>query len=129
MNSDASLVQQPGNGELLGYATLGKTVLALLLVIALILFCAALVRRWAPGAVRGGARQLLRVVSSVAVGQRERVVIVEVGQQWLVLGVAPGRVTKLHEMPADPAAPAQPAGGRSGFGAELRKALGNSETS
>lgn len=127
MNSNATLAQQPANGDLLSYATLGKTVLALLLVIAVILFCAAMVRRWAPGAIRSGPRQLLKVVSSVAVGQRERVVIVEVEQRWLVLGVAAGQVTRLHDMPAPPpTTPEQAAGERSGFGAELRHALGKS---
>lgn len=47
----------------------------------------------------GTAGQLLKVVSAVGVGPRERVVIVEVEEKWLVLGVAPGRVTALHELP------------------------------
>jgi flagellar protein FliO/FliZ len=33
------------------------------------------------------------------VGQRERVVLVEVADTWLVIGVAPGHVTALHSMP------------------------------
>ncbi|MNN99031.1 Flagellar protein FliO [compost metagenome] len=41
-------------------------------------------------------------------GPRERVVIVEVADTWLVLGVAPGQVSKLHELPA-PAAEVAPA--------------------
>jgi flagellar protein FliO/FliZ len=48
---------------------------------------------------RGGATSLLKVVAGTAVGPRERVVIVEVGSTWLVLGVAPGRVTPLAEVP------------------------------
>lgn len=127
MSAEATLAQQPGNGDLLSYAMLGKTILALLLVIAVILICAALVRRWVPGAIRSGQRQLLKVVSSVAVGQRERVVIVEIEQRWLVLGVAAGQVTRLHDMPAPPPMTTkQAAGERSGFGAELRHALGRS---
>ena len=60
-------------------------------------------------------------------GQRERVVIVEVEQRWLVLGVAAGQVTRLHDMPAPPPTTTeQAAGERSGFGAELRHALGKS---
>ncbi len=42
---------------------------------------------------------MLRVIAGAAVGQRERVVVVEVGSTWLVLGVAPGSVTALHQMP------------------------------
>lgn len=48
---------------------------------------------------RGATSGLLRVVAGTAVGARERVVIVEVGSTWLVLGVAPGRVSALAEVP------------------------------
>jgi len=50
-------------------------------------------------AQRGEAAGLMRVVAGTAVGTRERVVIVEVGTTWLVLGVAPGRVSALAEIP------------------------------
>jgi len=48
------------------------------------------------------------VVSSVMVGQRERVVVVEIGDAWLVLGVAAGQVRALHTMPAGKLPDAQP---------------------
>ena len=48
---------------------------------------------------RGAAAGLRRVVAATPVGGRERVVIVEVGSTWLVLGVAPGRVSALAEIP------------------------------
>lgn len=56
-----------------------------------------LLRRLTPGQV--GSASDLRVVAAVAVGPKERVVLVDVGDQRLVLGVAPGQVTKLTEMP------------------------------
>lgn len=56
-----------------------------------------LLRRLAPGqVVASGA---LRVVGGVAVGPKERVVLVDIGDTRLVLGVAPGQVTTLHQMP------------------------------
>ena len=55
-------------------------------------------------APRGTAAASLRVVAGAAVGTRERVVIVEVGSTWLVLGVAAGQVSRLHEMPRPPEA-------------------------
>lgn len=58
---------------------------------------------------RGSAAGLMRVVAATAVGGRERVVIVEVGSTWLVLGVAPGRVTALAEIPRQPLATPPPA--------------------
>jgi flagellar protein FliO/FliZ len=51
------------------------------------------------GVARGGPSNLLRVVSSASVGTRERVVVVEVGESWLVVGVAPGSVNALMTLP------------------------------
>ncbi len=48
-----------------------------------------------PAEVRGR----YKVIGGSAVGQRERVVLVEVADTWLVVGVAPGHVTALHSMP------------------------------
>ena len=38
----------------------------------------------------------MRVVASVGVGQRERAVLLQVGEQQVLLGVGPGNVRKLH---------------------------------
>lgn len=95
-----------GNGgeALIGMAVLGKTAAALALVIVIILICTALLKRWSNHTTRHGAH--LRIVGSTAVGNRERIVIVEVEDTWLVVGVGGGRITKLHERPAPEAPPA-----------------------
>lgn len=61
-------------------------------ILLLILFVAWLVRRlgFAPQARNS---KLLNVRASCQVGQRERVVIVEVDDTWLVLGVTAQQVT------------------------------------
>jgi flagellar protein FliO/FliZ len=51
------------------------------------------------GVTHGGTSSLLHVVSSASVGARERVVVVEVGESWLVVGVAPGSVNALMTLP------------------------------
>lgn len=51
---------------------------------------------------------LLRIIAAVHVGPRERVVIVEAGESWLVLGVAPGRVNAIHTLARDASAPLEP---------------------
>ena len=81
-----------------GLALLGQVTIVLIFIIGIILLCAWLFRR-----INGSSfshSKLLHVVGSVAVGQRERVVIVEVNNTWLVLGVAAGHISKLHELPA-----------------------------
>ncbi|MDQ3206450.1 MAG: flagellar biosynthetic protein FliO [Pseudomonadota bacterium] len=74
----------------------GSTVLALLLVVGLILALAWLARRM-PGAVASSG-QSLRVLASLGVGQRERLMVVAVGQTQLLLGVGPGGTRTLHTL-------------------------------
>ena len=49
------------------------------------------------------------------VGQRERVVVVEIGNTWLVLGIAAGQVRALHTMPAENLSEAEAAPVRNGI--------------
>jgi flagellar protein FliO/FliZ len=73
-----------------------QSVIALFAVLGLLWAAARFAKRHgAPGATTA----ILKAVSSVAVGTRERVVIVEVEGQWLVLGVAPGRVSPITVLP------------------------------
>lgn len=72
--------------------------LGLALVLALIFLFAWIARRF--GLQQTGSTRLLKVVASAMVGQRERVVVVEIGGTWLVLGVAAGQVSALHTLPA-----------------------------
>lgn len=74
-----------------------QVVFALLLVLGAIGLFAWLLRR--VGAGHGGASGLLKVVGGVMVGPRERLVVVEVGDTWLLLGVAASHVTLVHSMP------------------------------
>lgn len=74
-----------------------QMVLGLIAVLALLLGALWLLKRISQP--QGAAAGLLRVVAGVAVGSRERVVILELGSSWLVLGVAPGQVTTLAEIP------------------------------
>jgi flagellar protein FliO/FliZ len=78
---------------------IGQATLALLLVLVAI-FAIAWIARRIRGRVSGGG-QGIDVIAQAAVGPRERVVIVRVGTTRLLLGVAPGRVCALHELPAD----------------------------
>jgi flagellar protein FliO/FliZ len=69
----------------------------LAVVIAAIAGCAWLARRAGLAQASGG--QLMKLVSALPVGAKERVVVVELGDQWLVLGIAPGRVSSLATLP------------------------------
>jgi len=76
------------------------SMLTVLLSLALILggFVAVawFARRYLPGM---GAQGAVEVVGTTAVGARERVVVVEVDNTWLLLGVGGGNVRLLHTLP------------------------------
>lgn len=74
-----------------------QVVLGLGLVLAIIAGAAWLFRRF--GGIAKGPASMIKVIGGSAVGQRERVVLVEVADTWLVIGVTPGHVTALHSMP------------------------------
>lgn len=96
---------QAGGDAMLGMAAFGKTALVLVAMVGLILLCGWLLKRFGPGHMAAG--QTLKVVASRAVGAKERVVVLELEDTWLVLGVGGGKVTKLHERPA-PERPLEP---------------------
>jgi flagellar protein FliO/FliZ len=80
-----------------GMAGLLQTIFALLLVLGLLIGLAWLLKRYGPKP--GGGLANLRVVGALNLGGRERIMVVEVGDQWIVVGAAPGRVNALHTMP------------------------------
>jgi flagellar protein FliO/FliZ len=71
--------------------------LGLVLVLGLMAALAWALKRF--GATRAAGSAAVRVVGGVSVGGRERVLIVEVADQWIVVGVAPGRVNALATLP------------------------------
>ena len=92
----AAEVGAGGTAPDLGSSAL-QMALGLVVVLALLLGALWLLKRISMP--RGPVAGLMRVVAGVAVGSRERVVILELGNSWLVLGVAPGQVTTLAEIP------------------------------
>ena len=80
-----------------------QTILSLLLVLAMLAGLAWLLKRFGPKA-QGGAGGL-RIVGALNLGGRERIMVVEVGDQWIVVGASPGRVNALATMPKQEHAP------------------------
>jgi flagellar protein FliO/FliZ len=72
--------------------------------------------RFAPGSV-------VKIVGGVSVGNRERVMVVEVADQWIVIGVAPGQVSTLASMPRQEQPAAQAAPGAPNFSAWLKQTI------
>ncbi|WP_300725984.1 flagellar biosynthetic protein FliO [Pseudomonas sp.] len=73
---------------------LTQLVLGLLLVLGLIFALAWLVRRVQHAGPRQG--QVIELIGSRALGARDRLVLVQVGNEQILLGLTPGRITPLH---------------------------------
>lgn len=110
----APTVQEPFAMTSLWQLTLGMVV-----VLGLIMGIAWLLKR--SGRFQMAAGGGLRVLGGLSMGTRERVVLLQVGETQLLLGVAPGRVQTLHvlEKPLDP----NKSGTASGFSEQLGRFL------
>ena len=127
----APMVATPGSaapaGQLAGpAANLLQTIAALCLVLGLLAGCAWLMKRY--GAKASGASAHLRTVGALSLGGRERIIVVEIGDQWIVVGASPGRVNALATMPrqdltAGPASLAAHGSGATSFAAWLKQTM------
>ena len=70
-----------------------RVILGLLLVLALIGGLAWAMKKLNHAKI--GNQSVAKIVGGVSVGTRERVVVVEIGGNWVVVGVASGQVTSL----------------------------------
>ena len=87
----------PAAGSLL------QTIVALSAVLALLAVLVWVMKRFGPKSHIGTAP--VRLVGALSLGGRERILVVEVGKQWIVVGASPGRVNALATMPAAVAEP------------------------
>lgn len=85
--------------------SVSRLVFGLFAVLGLLMVCAWVLRR---GGLTGHSG-LIKVVSQCAVGSRERVVLVQVGEQQLLIGVTPQQISLLHTLAEPVIAPAAPA--------------------
>ncbi|WP_413795617.1 MULTISPECIES: flagellar biosynthetic protein FliO [unclassified Pseudomonas] len=104
---------------------LAQLVLGLLLVLGLIFFLAWLLRR-VQQAGPTGKGQVIDIVGSRALGPRDRLVLVQVGNEQILLGLSPGTITALHVLKEPVHIPsAEPA--RPEFAQRLMELLGKDQ--
>ena len=75
-----------------------QTGLSLLFVIGLLFLAAYLLRRFGSG-YGFGKTGPMKIVGGLMISARERIVLVEVGDTWIVVGIVPGQIKTLHTLP------------------------------
>ena len=105
--------------ELFSVSYLAQVLGSLLVVFVCLFAVIMLLRRFNRLGPSVGAP--LKVIGSASVGHRERIVLIEAGDEQLLLGVAPGNVRMLHVLPEPIAEPA-PGTASADFASILRAA-------
>lgn len=100
-------VPAPVNIDPVNSGSIMQVLLGLSLVVGLILLLAWLLRRFAG---MQGQHRGMQVVASLPLSAREKLVLVQVGDQQLLLGVAPGRVSRIERFDEPVIQPGNPAG-------------------
>ncbi|WDE03973.1 flagellar biosynthetic protein FliO [Thalassomonas viridans] len=94
-------------------------ILSFLMILALIFICAMLLKKFQPGLQQQSG---LKIVTSLSLGAKERIVVVQAGEQQLLLGVTAQQITLLDSL-EEPLAQGTPVTGELGqsFAKLLRK--------
>jgi len=80
----------------IGMGDFAQVFLGLAIVVIAILAMAWLIKR--TGYVNTRANGVLKIIGGITLTQRERLLLVQVGEKQLLLGIAPGRITTLCEL-------------------------------
>ena len=91
-----------------------------MIVLVCVIALAWLMRRI--GNIQSSANGALQVVGGLALGTREKLMLVQVGDTQLLVGVAPGRVEALHVL-KEPVTTQQPKAQHGSFALRLKEAF------
>jgi flagellar protein FliO/FliZ len=100
--ADAPLFAAPSAGHATsttGDGSLAQVALALGIVLVVVFVVAWALRHLRQLNLSGNTQQL-QIIAQVALGAKERAVLIRVNEMQVLVGVAPGQVTALHRFPA-----------------------------
>ena len=92
--ADNSFAAEEGRAVISPLVTLGKLAVALVIVLSVFWLFARVMRQVQN--FQGDMHQGLKIVGALSVGQRERVLVVQAGEEQLVLGVTSTQINTLH---------------------------------
>jgi len=103
-----------------------QLLLGLLLVIAVIFVLAWVVRRIQQRLPAGSSKNCIQLIATQPLGPRERLLLVQVGKEQVLLGLTPGSIKPLHVL-QEPVQVEPPADGAADFAGKLRFVLGKQQ--
>ncbi|WP_153109242.1 flagellar biosynthetic protein FliO [Propionivibrio limicola] len=92
--AQTNVVETPG----VSASAIAQMLLGLGLIVA-VLFVGAYFMRQLNGGRAFGHTGPLKIVGGLMIGTRERIVLLEVENTWIVVGIVPGQIKTLHTLP------------------------------
>lgn len=88
---------------------LGQVALGLVFVVAIILLLAWILKKLGHGG--GNQSKTMHILATLSLGTRERAALIQVGDKQILVGIAPGRVSRLHVFEEQVVVPSDNGGG------------------
>ncbi|BDM21681.1 MULTISPECIES: flagellar biosynthetic protein FliO [Pseudomonas] len=104
---------------------LAQMVFGLLLVVGLIFLLAWVLRRMQGATPKGG--QVIEIVGSRTIGPRDRLLLVQVGKEQILIGHAPGSIEALHVLAEPVEVPASARQATPEFAQRLMELMGKDQ--
>ena len=98
----------------------------LILIVALILLLAWLVKKF--NLNQQSHSGLIKIIAGLSIGTRDRIVLLQIGEEQILLGLTPGRIEKLHTLAQPLEAPGEQVVSGS-FASKINRLMGDRETS
>lgn len=128
--SQALLAQsenQAGNAlEPISSPYLLKLTGGLLLIVALIFLLAWLMKKF--NLNQQSQSGLIRIIAGLSIGTRDRIVLLQIGEEQILLGLTPGRIEKLHTL-AQPLEVSGEQAVTASFASKINRLMGERESS
>ena len=75
-----------------------QVISALILIVVILFALAAIVKKF--NIVPGVSSGQMRIISGISLGGKDKLILVEIGDEQIVLGASPGRIQKIHTLAA-----------------------------
>ena len=96
--ASGSAFAQSANVPGVGTESFIQGFVGLVVIVGLILLAAWLLRRFNVVGITAGAAGM-KIVAGLSVGPRERILLLEIGEHWIVVGVTATQMRTLHTLP------------------------------
>lgn len=114
--SSATTTENPASLNLL------QVTLSLLLVVGVLIGLSVLFKKFGLNRMAGGSFPV-KVIGAVSIGNNQRLMMIEVGDEWILLGVTAQQITNLTSMPRQETAAANSANINPNFAGWMQSAL------